>query len=375
VEVAVTSSTVAPGTTIWLLPGTYTLANPITIPNGVSVCGMYPNTVTLQMLNVTSNTILITLGSGSTLQNCNILLTSQGSYTLVAVLFTANVPSPPSHIISCSITLNNSATSTVGGSGLLVAGVLVHGVANVPITSLTPYIYNSIQSSFITIYSNGLSRVRGILVEGSNTELLTCSQCIIYIAPPTNPSVGSYIGIETSVGNTYCICDSTTISGPTADISQTGGQILLGAGSSLVNKTANSLPFSTSNPYTTFYYAVLGNISASPSSGYILPGIVLAQASYPNPTTLSYSFTQSCILYGVTLSSSVAPSNANTVTANIYKNGNQLITTTISGNQTASTHYSSSVKFARYDTIQVTLTYSGGVSNVSTNIAVQLDFF
>jgi len=375
VEVAVSSSTVAPGTTIWLLPGVYTLSNTMTIPNGVSVCGMYPNTVTLQMLNVTADTILITLGSGSTLQNCNILLTSQGSYTLVAVLFTANVPSTASHIIGCSITVNNSATATIGGSGLLVAGVLVHGAGNVPITTLTPYIYNSIQSSFITIYSNGLSKVRGILIEGSNTELLTCSDCVIYIAPPTNPGIGSYIGIETSVGNTYCICNSTTVSGPTADISQTGGQILLGGGSTLVNKNANSLPFSTSNPYTTFYYSILGNISSGPSSGYILPGTLFAQASYPNPTTLSYPFTQACILYGVTLSSNVGPSSLNTVTVNIYKNGNQVITTSISGNLTVSTHYSSTVKFAMYDTLQVTLAYSGGASNSAMNISIQLDFF
>lgn len=331
----------APGKTVWILPGTYTLTSGITLANGNSIRGMSLQTVTLQM-NVTGTTTMITMGENCRVEDITINLTCTGTtddVILKGIVF-GGTSSQTSKLRTSVVNVRNSTMS----SNLIsrVIGVEFSGTG--ALTNST-FSFNSLKGSTINIYSNGAGIKRGILVSNSN-QASTRDLNIYVAAPPDTDSTGSYVGVETNdtIGpNIGSIQMRSTTSGvvlPTAgqkytasDIVQTtpatisdptylaSAGIQVGPGTDLVTKSAGSKGFSTYVYPTIVYYGLKGNITSGPSGGYMWPGTQsISAGQYPDPGIPAAYFRaqQPTLISGLSASLNRAPEGTNTVTLAIY---------------------------------------------------------
>ena len=329
IESAITSITTGglSNKTIWLLPGTYTLSgnsltNPavtgnvgITIPNNCSIRGMSAQTVTIQMQNVTTNTTMILMGENTRIEDCTIELTSTTTCDLTGILF-YGTSTFTSKIKGCIITINNfTVTTSTNVTGVLANGT---GATNTPTTSLALEqgkggSLTCMEDSTIQIVSNYNGLKRGIVVGGgssNSTNLVNIRNTNIFLKNPATSPGGSYCAVENNSPTSIIQCFNCVICGPTtastddfSDISQTSGQIVIGEGTTLVNKRSRlttpsalsgSFPFKLLTNTTTLFYAALGNINdfIVNTNGYLLPGTMMIQ-NYPYPappTTAVYNF-------------------------------------------------------------------------------------
>lgn len=300
--------------TIWLLPGTYTLTGTsiagsgiignvgISIPPNCSIRGISAQTVIIEM-TATTNTTMIVMGENTRIEDCTIRLLATTQCDLTAILF-YGTSAFTSKIKGCIITVDNSSLTSATTD---VIGILANGV-----TAATPLQIEQanagslacVEDSTINVFSNDIGTKRGIMVGGGtalNTNIMTIKNTNINLANPRSSPSGSYAAVETNSPTCKLQCYTSIISGPTqlsaydfADVSQTYGQIVIGEGTTLVNKRARSKPFTALSNVTVLNYTAIGKISNFPVNtlGYLLPGSMMIQNyQYPPlPAAALYNF-------------------------------------------------------------------------------------
>jgi hypothetical protein len=401
----------ASGKTIWVLPGTYTLSEGITIPDGCSIRGVSLQTCVLQM-NVTNSATMITMGANTRVEDLTINLTCTGStneVVLRGIVFpdvAGQSTSQSAKLRTCVLTVRNSTMgklldSTVTGVEFTGTGVLTK----------SSFSFNSIKGSTINVFSNGKGNKRGILV--SNSNQVSTRDTNIYVAqPPDTDSIGSYVGVETNDGSTGSIqLRSTTIGTVTptgieaytaSDILQTTPALIdnpsylaspgiqLGPGVDLVTKTAGGKAFSTYNYPTTLFYGCRGTIQNVPAGWLWLGTNEFQNGKYPDTTTPAarYRIQQPAIVSGIQVSCNVGPAGADSIVVTVCKNTNgsngggafprtpngaTLMTTTLNtANPTSNAFYNGSVNFAAGDYLSV---YFQTNSTIIQDVSIQLDMF
>lgn len=401
VAAAVTAS--SSGQTIWIMPGTYTLASGITLKDGTAMRGLNVQTVTLQM-NVTSSTTMITMGENCRLEDCTLNLTCTGStdnVVLKGIVF-GGTSSQSSKLRTSVVNIRNSAmaktlTSTVTGVEFSGTGTLASSTFSI----------NSLKGSTINVYSNGAGNKRGVLI--SNSNQVSTRDVNIFIAQPINTdSTGSYVGVETAdAGNTGSIQLRTTTCGvvfPTAGQAYTASDILqtnpstitdptylasagiqIGPGTDLVTKSAGSKGFSTFNYPTIIYYGLKGTITSATNSSYCWPGTQAISAGvFPDNGSPAAYFRvqQPALISGLAFSTNIAPGGTNSITLliRITPSGGSIAdtiyTATISGTNTQATFYNGSVRCNAGDYIHLLLSYvSGSPANAAHDLTAQIDLF
>ena len=298
--------------TIWLLPGIHILQNGISIPNGCSIRGISAQTVFIRMENVTGNTTMISMGDNTSIEDCTIQLITSEPYDIAAIRFFRSTTFT-SKVKGCNIYLNNF---TIIDTPTDVIGVLADdiGVENTDSELIEAAESGSlacVENSTIQIISNYGGRKRGIYVLGGAndfTNIVTIKNTSIFVK---NPSVvdasGSLSGnfswcaVENNSEYSKIICFTSILSGPTtashldnSDISQTLGEIIIGEGTTLVNKRprlkpSSSLlcyPFKALTDKTTLFYAAIGKIKNHDpdKDGFLLPGTMMIQNYVPSGT-------------------------------------------------------------------------------------------
>jgi hypothetical protein len=400
VDAAVAAATT--GKTIWVHPGTYNLTAGITLPAGVCLRGQNTQTTTIQMLGVTADTTLLTMGENTRVEDLTLKLTSSGHHALKGIVF-GGTTSVTGKLRTCVLTVDNSAASSGGTSA--VTGVQSSGTGTLGSGSFS---FNSLKGSTINVYSNGGGIKRGILITASN--IISSRDVNIYVAQPTSTaSTGSYVGVETNdpSGLGSIQLRSTTIGTvtPTAGQSYTASDILqttpatvtdptylaqpgiqVGPGTDLVTKTAGGKGFSTYIYPTTVYYGLRGDLKNGTSGGYMWPGTMVAAAGgsgFPDTGTPAayYRVQQPSILTGLSCGLSGAPGTGHTLTVlvRVTPNGGSIadtvFTTTFGATDLLHTFYSGSVNLAPGDRVHVQVTYTGGNGNDAHDLTVQLDMF
>ena len=376
----------------------------ITVPTGVSIRGRSLQTCTLQMLNVTANTTLLTMGTDTRVEDLTINLTSAGHYTLKGVVF-GGTTSANAKIRTCVISVNNSTASSGGTS--VVTGIEYNGTGTLGLASFS---FNSIKGSTVNVYSNGGGNKRGMLI--SNTNIVTTRDTNVYIAAPTTTtSTGSYVGVETAdTNNTGSIQLRTTTIGtvtPTTGQTYTASDILqtnpatiinptylaspciqLGPGTDLITKTAGGKGFSTYNYPSILYFGLKGAITSATSGAYLWPGTqAIAIGVFPDPTIPAAYFRvqQPVILSGLSIGLNVAPGGTNTVVFLVrytpVSTGiitDTAFTITLTGASLTGNYYNSSLSLNTGDRLHLYMTYttgSGGNANAANDITAQIDLF
>jgi hypothetical protein len=383
VEAAVAAA--VSGDQIQLLPGTFNLTAGITLPNGVAFRGASIQASKVQMLNVTSNTTLLTLGENCRVEDIGFSLTSAGHYTLKGIYFggTANMTSK---LRTITLTVNNSSANSTGSSA--VTGIEFASTGDQGDATFT---YNAIRAATIQVYSNGGGNKRVILVSGA-CKVSNRETNIYCAAPATSTSTGSYVALETNNAGAAIQCRHISVSGPAtsgsftkSDCLQTAGSIQIGPGCDLINKNAGGLGLTVFVYPTTLWYGVLGEISFSAvNPAYLWIGSVPSQVAqgkvvaYPNSTPGFYNFQQLGLMWGMSAQLQVSPGTGNTTTVTVYKNNTATpFTLTFSAGTYPQklTYYASSVTFQMNDTLSVRIDYTGGSGNTAANLTVEVDLF
>jgi hypothetical protein len=413
VESAITKINTAglTGQTVWVLPGTYDLSAGITIPDTCSLRGMSTQTTTIQMLNATADTTLVTMGSQTRLEDVTLKLTSAQHHTLVGIEF-GGTTTTTAKLRTSVITVDNRTAGLTGTSN--VYGINCRGSIVDP-TFTGAFSFNSLKGSTVNVYSNGGGNKRGVLVSGANT--VTSRDFNVYVAAPANvASVGSYVGIETNdpdspyygsiqvrsttigatppaVGDAYTASDilqtTPAINAPPAYLASAGIQV--GPGCDLVSKSAGGKGFSTYVYPTTLFYGCRGTIANVPAGWLWLGTNVFENGRYPDTTTppARYRIQQPAILSGIQVSCNVGPASTDSLVVTVCKNSNgsngggafprtpngaTLMTTTLSSGATATNNYfyNGSVNFAAGDYLSVYFQTNSGIIH---DVSIQLDLF
>jgi hypothetical protein len=395
-------SAASTGMHIKIAAGTYNLSYGITVPTGVSVRGDSTQTTTLQMLNVTTNTTLLNMGTNTRVEDLTLKLTSSGHYTLKGIVFSGDT-SVTSKLRTCVLTVNNASAGAAGGSA--VTGVECSGTGTLGSASFS---FNSLKGSTINVYSDGSGNKRGILV--NNTNIVTTRDLNVYVAAPATPNTatGSYVGVETNDASdmgsiqmrSTTVGTVSTVSGNTytsSDILQTrpatvinptylaGAGIQLGPGVDLVTKSAGGKAFTTYIYPTTIFYCARGTVTGT-KAGYLWPGtqeFAGGGSSVPDTTTpvARYHVQQPLIISGIVASCAVGPGAGSNATVTVCKNastggalsGATAVAVTLSGTAAeTSSYYNTSVNFAAGDYLSVYVSIQG---NALADLTVQVDCF
>lgn len=338
------------GDSVFIRPGNYN--ETVTVPSGISLRGSSVQTTTIQRLNVTSNTTLLTLGSNCRVEDLTFRLTSTtNGITLTGV----SVPSGAS-ITSKLRTLVVNVSYTGGGT------TNVYGVVSAG-TSTTPLVYRSsylIRAITINATSDGGGIVRAMLVSGDNR--VAVRDTAFYASGTTNG-----IGIETTNANAVAEIKTSSIYGSLNDIKRTLGTIILG-GTDLVNNDAGTLSFTPAQAPSALTFGVLKGLGNN-RRYYLVPGITdanilnseLKGVSYSPSLGFPYIFLNDSIVISINISYFQTLSVTESITFFIYKNSDttSIFNTSLTTGQTSKTISDSSITFHQGDTITCTVETTG----------------
>lgn len=347
VEAAVAAA--VDGDVIWLFPGTYNLAAGITLPTGVALVGTSHRNAVIQMLLVTADTTLVTMGIRSSIENVTLKLTSAEHHTLCAVGFPTTTMSDAS-VEGCTIVVDNSTASDVGTSN--VNGVHSYG------TGVASETDHGVIRCVVTVESAGLGNKRGILSDTA-AHHFHCSGCIVRVER-TGVGAGSYIGIESNFAGVDLFFQGDWVTGDSSGISQTLGTINITPATYFTS--ANGKNFSTSTRPATIMW---GDDGATPSgTRYMRFGTGASSSAEPKMTFRAKAVVKDLIIRAVT-----PPGGARTDTWTIRKNGvDTALTGSLSAAAVENTATTVSVDFAEGDVISLKMV--GASSSGTTDVQV-----
>ena len=334
---------VASGQSIYMMPGAY--EGPITIPANVCIVGNCLQNCSINALNVSSNTTLVTMGSNTRLEFVTLNLTSSSNVNLTGVDF----PTGTSITAKLRTSVTNVRSSGTGSNTII--GVLSAGTS--------PTTYNSsdaIRASTVSVDASSSGPVRGLLVSGSNWFSIRTTNID---AKGTGSNI---VGVETTNAGAYASLKHSTIRGgdgsvPTNyDINRTAGEILVGF-SDLHTNSANGNSFSTVAETAHMTFGSTGNFPSS-TTFFMLPGVV-KQGDLPL-SAFTLPVIQNMILISGTIRVDPAVPAGGSLTLSVYKNGSaSIFTIVVPEGETTATNTDMSVEFTPADTFDIRVTTGG----------------
>lgn len=352
-------SNVSSGETIFVRPGTY--SEKITMPSGIALRGANVQTVTVQQLNTTSNTTLLTMGSNCRVEDMTFTLTSSSNVNLTGVDWPSGTP-----LVSKLRTSVVNVTSSGTGSNTIV-GMLSAG------SSATTYnASDAARSCTISVDASSSGPIRGLYVTGSNWF---SSRDVNYNIRGTGSNI---IGVETTNAGAYASIKHSTVRGGdhiaqpnNHDINRTAGEILLGS-VDLVNNSANGNGFTVTTEGAITHFGTTGNYTNG-TTYYLVPGFV-KQGDLPT-STFGIPVTQNMILFSGTFQSSPAVPVGQSVKLTAYKNNAITdMSMTIVAGATLASNTTQSVDYTKGDTFDFRMVTSGGNFN-NFNFAASVAFY
>lgn len=374
--------------TLWIMPGTYTLASAttgLTMPTGCTMRGHNVQTTRIVMnaSNPGGTVTLLTMAESSRVEDLTLTLNSSNATTNLVGVNTPGTSSTTSKLRTAVVTVDNSGLAYTTSTN--VYGIYDNGTGTLGPSSFS---FNFTRGVTINVFSNGGGSKRAVYVDTTND--ITFRDTNFYVkAPVSSLSAGSYVGVETTDANCSVQFRTCSISGATTSGSYTGSDILqtspgtgfinngiqLGPGVDLVNKTAGTKPFTTYVTPTTLVYGLKANLVNSPH--YLWSGVQTAA----DATEVFYRFQQKSICQGMSVYLRTAPGVGNSVTVTVNRSTTSTpgsgvatsITATISGTALTADHYTSSVDFGQGEYLSVEIDGTSG--NAAQDLVVELDLF
>ena len=374
--------------TLWILPGTYTLASAttgLTVPTGCAIRGLSTQTTRIVMnaSNPGGTVTLLTMSENSRVEDVTLILNSSDATTNLVGVNTPGNSSTTSKLRTAVVTVNNASVPT--GSNTNVYGIYDNGSG---VLGPTSFSFNFTRGVTVNVFSNGGGAKRAVFVSTAND--ITFRDTNFYVAAPTSSaSTGSYVGVETIDPACSVQFRTCSISGPSTTGGYTGSDILqttpgtgfintgiqLGPGCDLINKTAGGKPFTTYVTPTTLYYALRGNVASA--THYLWQGVQTTSDS----TQVFYRLQQKSIVQGMSINMRTAPGIGHSVTVTVLRSPTGVVgtgvatamTATISGTNKTGTQYTVSENFAIGEYLAVQIQSDAGTA--AQDIVIELDLF
>jgi hypothetical protein len=339
------------GDAVFVGPGTYTPASGLTIPAGVALVGVARNVTTIQKLNVTGNTTLVTMGNNSHLENFTLTLTSAQHHTLKGIAFPGATPLT-AKIRTCTLTVDNSGATASGTSE-------VYGIHYLGSGSPT-YVITHIRACNVVVNSIGLGKKRGFL---SDTAV---SRAHIREFNALCTGGSDSIGVELNKAGSY-ICFLTGVAqGSTADISRTASGSTLELGTvELETPSANGKSFTGQTSSGILQWSDDGGLAGSATRYMRIAGAAAANE-------IMITLPKKGIIQRLRIHARIGPGLTKNVVFTIRKNGvDTALTATLSGIATNVIDDIHSVGFAATDEISLKFVTGSGDATTDVNCAVQ----
>jgi hypothetical protein len=375
--------------TLWIMPGTYTLASAttgLTMPTGCAMRGHNTQTTKIVMngSNPGGTVTLLTMGENTRVEDLNLQLNSSNATTNLVGIALPGTSSTTSKLRTAVLTVDNSGLAV--GTTTNATGILSNGTS-----ALSPsnFSFNYTRGVTVNVFSNGGGTKRGILV--STATEVTFRDANIYVRAPTNAaSTGSYVGVETTDANASAQFRTCSISGPSTAGGYTGSDILqtspgtgfsnkgiqLGPGCDLINKTAGGKSFTT---YVTPFSITYGvNASLVAATRYLWPGVLTSSG---DSTQIFQRAQQKSIIQGMSFFVRTAPGVGKSLTVTVLRSATgvagsgvpTVMSQTISGATTLGTQYTVSVDLPIGEFFAIEISGTAGTS--AADLVVQLDLF
>ena len=344
-------SVASAGQMVWIMPGTYNEI--LNIPNNVSVRGANTQSVTIQQLNVTNSTTLITMGSNSRLEDVTLTLTSSSTPTNNAVYRCVQISNgniPTSKLRSMVMNVNNFNPC---GSAV---GIYTYGDVSNPFNVTSA---DTIRGSTINVNTSGQQGGYATCIQVAGANRTSARDTNVFVTG-TNCLGSRLIGCETVSAaaldlraSVISASGSSLTNCSLAEVSQTNpsSEIIMSY-TRLQNHNANSLGFTAAQIPTNIVFGTYENNKPSGANGwtqsnfntnyYMLPGSTLRSNLITDVSLASpFIIEQDCLLHNVFFSAN----------SNIVSNG--VMTLNIYHDDTTSTN------------LILSLNMSGALSNVS----------
>ena len=300
---AVTAANTTTGNTIWLMPGTYNLTSGIIIPPNTAIRGLNLQTTIIQMLNVSSNTTLVTMGIGTRLEDVTLNLTSSNPVNLTGIYFPTTT-TITSRVITCLINVTSTTTSIGDIFGFYSDSTTVNAQK---LQSGTV-----VRACTLNVTSSSLGTIRGIYI--TNSCQFAIRDVIIYATGTGN----NIIGVESTSSGSYIVLKTSTVSGQLNDIKQPSGlsnPVIILYATDLINSNANVNGFGVTSKSNVLTYTVIGAIPTG--TYYIVPGMQIG-TQLLSSIVLSMLFDQKSIIYSVTANYSSTLTSTQFININLY---------------------------------------------------------
>ncbi len=347
------------GDTVYVNPGTY--AETLTIPTGIAVRGINVNSVIIQRSAVTTSTTMVTLNPNCRLEDVTIsVTTATNGVTLKGVDLVGNT-AKTSKIRTCVINVNSTATGASTTYGIYSAGT----------SDLTYGSSDTLRACTVNVGNTGTGGVaRGIYVVAANR--VSTRDVNIYVHNGAFPSNENNIGCETTHASAVLQLKTSSIHGGKADISQTMGTIIIGAGTDMVNNSANGYGFTVDSNPATITFGAIGNFKSNVLTpiGYLMPGTI--PTPYITSNICHIPFFKTTIVHACDFESIIPFTGGDHVHINVLKYNSSNTTSTmmygVELNTTSSLVYVdgvSSFSFYEGDNIVMQMSTNVGVATLN----------
>jgi hypothetical protein len=204
------------GVTVWILPGTYTLASAttgLTIPDTCALRGLNTQTVKIVMnaSNPGGTVTLLTMGENTRVEDLSLTLNSSNATTDLIGINLPGTTTVTSKLRTSVLTVDNSGLGV--GTTTNVYGVYSAGTGAL---SAATFSFNCLKGSTLNVKSNGAGNKFGIYQPsaGGGNQLSTRDLNVYVAAPTTATSTGLYVGVYTDNNNSQIQTRATSIGGP-----------------------------------------------------------------------------------------------------------------------------------------------------------------
>lgn len=349
------------GDTVVVRPGTYTLSTVIAIPSGVTLKGESRDNCILQM-SVATATTMVTMGTSTRLSSLTLKLTNiTSAANIVGVLFGGTTLST-AVMWNCRVIVDGGALT---GNN---TGVLIQSTGS-PLTDE----FNNVDDCIINVESTGAGGVkRGILMDTSAGTAIVFGTTVTCIDTSTADVVGAELNIASGT-LLLKACDVTGSGGAggppsAADIKNTtvatGSNLQLEA-TDLDNSTAHGFGF-TAKKSSQMLFGFTGSL---PNSG----NYYLTPASYSGTAECQFRVCRACVIKGLAVKQQVAPTNPQTVTYTVRKNGvDTTLTVQTTSAITSAADTTHSVNFAIGDLLSVKMAPSGTAGGATPGVSLEM---
>jgi hypothetical protein len=274
VNAAVSNSTA--GSTVWVMPGTYTLSETLNLHSNTCLRGLNTQTCILQLCNVVSNTTLINMSAQTRIEDLTMILQSAADVSLTGLYYPSGT-SLNSKLRTAVLNVFSDANSSNTVLGLHSPG-----------TSATTYSSSSaVRACTINVSAASTGIIRGLLVDGPNRFATRDTNIIC-----TGNAINS-IGVETTNISAFAELKTSTIGGELYDINRSRGDIQLGF-TDLIHNSANGNSFSAVIEGSTTFFGIIGNLTTNTSYN-VVPGS--SDVNFLPDTPFRVPVTQNMILY------------------------------------------------------------------------------